>query len=424
MIHDYALGASIGDVAPWLNVFVDESGTADLDSTKSGVSRLFIVAAIIVDDQHLAAATEKMNQIANRLASGGEVRSKRIGTKSERRLAFLEAIQEVPFAYVAMVINKDAVDPASGLQFKRSFHKFTQRILEKRLARYGGGLRVHVDEHGSREFMDGFTDYLAKHIGGTLFYGYEQEFVRSEDSRLVQLADLIAGSLAYCHDESKVCDATPQFRELLAKWQIDIAAWPPAGQPVAVNGPDDVTKAPEGLIAATARNRAVRFLDANRDSDDELARAQAATLEMLLFSRFYEPDDNQSVVGAELVHRLEARGFESMSEQTFRSQVIGRLRDNGIVIAGTWQGYRLAMSSDDIRDYLSHSKNVIVPMLSRIGVARRSVLLDTAGRYDILESEENAELRSVVDCLNDTSIAPALGVVGSIDTPDPDEAAR
>jgi hypothetical protein len=394
--------------APRLNVFIDESGNADLDSAKAGASRFFVVVAVIVDDQQLALAAKKMADVANDLCGGSEISSKRIGGKSRRRLAFLEAVQEVPFRYVAMVVNKDAIDPLSGLRFKRSFHKFFQRILETRLAQYGGGLRVYVDEHGSQEFMDGFGDYLARHIGGTLFYDYEQQFVRSEDSRLVQLADLVAGSLAYCFDESKREETTPRFRELLRSKQIDIAAWPPVEQSADSGSADGAAEDLNRQMAIMAKNRVVRFLHQHAEAADELARSRAATLEILLFARLYEEGDDQSVYGAELVRRLEARGLASISEQAFRSQVVGSLRDSGIVIAGTWRGYRLALSSEDIGDYLAHSKSIVLPMIARMGVARRSVLLDTAGAYDILGSEECSVLRALIDCFADAELEVAL----------------
>jgi len=394
--------------APWLNVFVDETGTADLDVVKDGVSPLFILAAVIVDEGQLQPAVGQMNRISSRLNSGAEIRSKKIGGDHRRRLAFLEAIQDVEFGFVALVVNKESVDGESGLSFKRSFHKYFHRVLETKLAQYGGGLRVSIDEHGSTEFMLGFEQYLNEHIGGTLFWGYEAQFVPSEESRLVQLADLVAGSLAYCFEKDKRCESTPRFRELLRAKQIDIWAWPPIERLEVPMPSTGRTSDVDSRLGAMAANRAVQFLENHRGDEGELVRAQVATLEMLLFARQFEEDAGRSIYGTELVRRLHARGLESVSEQVFRSQVVGRLRDAGIVIAGTGQGYRLSLSAADVADYLAHSQGIVLPMLSRIAAARRSILFDTASAYDILAPAEYSLIRAIVDCFGDVGLEAAV----------------
>jgi len=157
-----------------------------------------------------------------------------------------------------------------------------------------------------------------------------------------------------------------------------------------------------------AANRAVQFLENHRGDEGELVRAQVATLEMLLFARQFEEDAGRSIYGTELVRRLHARGLESVSEQVFRSQVVGRLRDAGIVIAGTGQGYRLSLSAADVADYLAHSQGIVLPMLSRIAAARRSILFDTASAYDILAPAEYSLIRAIVDCFGDVGLEAAV----------------
>jgi hypothetical protein len=109
-----------------LTVFVDETGTNELDSDKPGVSHLFICVAVVVDDTGLTATDAAIRQLSTDLCSGAEISSKRIGGDHKKRLKYLERIQNLPFGYFALVINKDRIPKDSGLQFKPVFLQIHQ----------------------------------------------------------------------------------------------------------------------------------------------------------------------------------------------------------------------------------------------------------------------------------------------------------
>jgi hypothetical protein len=118
---------------PWVTAFVDETGTNELDATKPGVSHLFICVAVIVAESELTVIADAMRQVSKEFCGGAEISSKRIGADHGRRLKFLQRIQSLPFGYFALIINKDRIPRDSGLQYKRSFYKFINRMLYERL---------------------------------------------------------------------------------------------------------------------------------------------------------------------------------------------------------------------------------------------------------------------------------------------------
>lgn len=102
-------------------------------------------------------------------------------------------------------------------------------------------------------------------------------------------------------------------------------------------------------------------------------------------------------------------GYEKLTKQVFTANVIGKIRDAGIIIAGTSMGYKLALSAGDIRDYLAHNKNVIFPMFSRIRKAQETIKAATLNEYDILQAD--TLLSSVVDTYCNAQIEMATSIV-------------
>ena len=53
--------------------------------------------------------------------------------------------------------------------------------------------------------------------------------------------------------------------------------------------------------------------------------------------------------------------------------MIGGLRYKGIIIAGSPNGYKLALNLEDINNYLAHDNNIVFPMLDKLKLARDQV---------------------------------------------------
>lgn len=393
---------------PWLDVFVDESGTPELDLTKRGVTRFYIAVAVFVDDERRKAAEAELERAASELCGGAEIKSSRIGPNHERRLAFLEAVQRVEFGYHALAIDKTLVQQDSGLRFKASFHKFFARMLQGQLDYYSGGLRVTSDSYGNELFMQSLDAYLAERVRPNLFYEYEHRSVPSESSRLVQLADLVAGSLAYWLDPEKGSLYAERFRDLLSPKEAGIVAWPLPPRPARAPASGEL----DARIEETAVRRAQRLLGVLGESTDQRDRMRAVTLDALLFARMFEEGSRRSIFTDRLLDNLAAHGFERPPKQAFRADIIGGLRDRHIVIAGTSEGYRLALSVEDISDYLSHTQNVVEPMLARVVFARTAVKQDTANHHDIL-NEGSPVLRSLVETFIEAQVLPNVDVESS-----------
>lgn len=386
------------------SAFIDETGTHALDTAGSLESHLFICTAILVDTGAVGGVSEGISDLSRRYFSGAEIKSKNIGKNHERRLKLLDAISRLDFRYYALIVNKNSVDGLSGLKFKKTFYKFINRMLYEKVARELVDLHIVADAIGGADYMRSYDEYLRKKLPN-LFFTYTHEFRDSKTTPLLQLADLVSGSLGYCFDNSKISEYSGKFREILRPKEIDTYIWPPLrAVPIPVG---DYEK--NDAILISSRNRAIGFLGDSSSNADEYCRMQKAVVQKMMLHQFVESDSGGALSSSSLISHLVNLGFEKISEQAFRTKVIGRIRDAGLIIAGTSKGYRLAVSFQDIRDYLMHNKIIIEQMLKRMRRAQAVVKSDIGTDCDILKDQEFSVLKELLNCYIDSTLELSVG---------------
>ena len=65
--------------------FVDESGNSDINLQHTGASKLFIITAVIVDEEKNKKIKNDLNTIANKYFSNGQIKSNSVGNDDKRR---------------------------------------------------------------------------------------------------------------------------------------------------------------------------------------------------------------------------------------------------------------------------------------------------------------------------------------------------
>ena len=398
--------------ATWLTAYIDETGNNTLEIEKEGASNLFICVAVVVNEEQNKLVEQRMREISRDEFSGSEIKSSGIGKKHKRRLKILNKVKDLSFGYYALVINKSDIKRDSGLQYKPVFYKHLNQMLYNRLLKGGTNLHIIADTIGGQAFMDSFGPYLKRKGKPDLFSTWDHKFADSKQTPQIQLADLVAGTLAWCFDKEKKCNCRDEFRNLLKPKEIDIGSWPliyrdsaPA-EAIGFGGKWD------DHIYSCSVNRALKFIDEFDSHDKEDRQMQVAVLRHLIFIQQYENSDSSiSLVSDALINHLRHLGFPKLSRQQLSSRVIGPLRDWGILISGGSDGYCLACNTADIYRYLDHDKNIIEPMLIRLNIARKGILQDTSNQYDVLESDEFGCLRLLAEAMSDYKVKEALNLV-------------
>ena len=118
--------------------FTDEYGAFGWDIDNPSVSTHFIITAVIVKESNLSVFTQKANNLRKRHFQTGEIKSSRIGKDHNRRLRVLSDLQDIPFSFFSVCIDKKKCKEnmsTRGLQYKKSFYKFMNNIVHREFRR-------------------------------------------------------------------------------------------------------------------------------------------------------------------------------------------------------------------------------------------------------------------------------------------------
>ena len=86
-----------------------------------------------------------------------------------------------------------------------------------------------------------------------------------------------------------------------------------------------------------------------------------------------------------------------MSSQQFRMKIIAKIRDNGVIIASSPNGYKLPASIAEVCDFINHGRNVILPMLSRLKICNETIRVATNNKINLFDKVEYKDLAQILD---------------------------
>lgn len=375
--------------------YLDEWGNNGLDFTKPGVSTHFLVTALTLPADQRPAAEAHAEAVRKRFFQQGPMKSANLGRDDERRLRVLKTLlTDAPFRIFALVVDKRELD-GDGFRYKTSFYKFLHGLAERELFRTFPKLTMTADRHGSDSFMEGFIRYVQNNHVPNLFNESSFGFVASRDSVLVQAADLVAGTLARCYDETVLSPRRAEFVNLLRPYLTTLSIFPPDRlTPLVAPPPDDLTKY-DPRIADLSLMLAQDVQHKRLRGRTSLELDQAACLSYLVF-QFRHVDPTRYVSSREFMDYIRDRRPSSLTLHRFQTQIIARLRDAGVLIASSSRGYKLPACLGDLLDFIGHSNTIIQPLLSRVGKCVERIQMATHGEIDLLEGESYQTLRKAL----------------------------
>ena len=201
-------------------VFIDESGDVGFKIGK-GSSNSFVMALIIFDSEEDAYDTAlKIKNLHKRLNKTSKFEFKFNKCDKRLRLAFLNEVKGCNFKIRAAVFHKDKI---YNLKIRSSNDYFYNYAL-KHVLGHGDFIvdaRIKLDGSGNKKFRTNLVSYLKKNlnIDGRKVVN-NLRFCDSKENVLIQLADMVAGSLRREFDQ-KGEDLNP-YREILKKKEDNI----------------------------------------------------------------------------------------------------------------------------------------------------------------------------------------------------------
>lgn len=378
--------------------FIDEFGAFGFDFSNPGCSSHFIITAIVVNEDDLPIVADGIESVRKKYFQTGEIKSSKIGKNHNRRIAILNEIKQLPFHIFSFVCDKQKIYENSGLaRYKASFYKFLNNFVYQELRITYSNLIITADEVGGNDYLQSFSSYVkSKEIPLNLFDKSLFRFENSKHSVIIQLADLISGSLAYIYDEKKKNESDGcNYKSILDDKILRIKEFPETFETFnAEQG--DLNPEYNKEIALICYRKAEHFIMKNKDTSDIDVQQQIVILKYLLF-RFMNKSPRSYIPTKELINQLVYLGYEKMSIQTFRNKIIAKLRDNEVIISSSPNGYKIPSTEKELHDFINHGKSIIMPMLSRLKICNDVIRMGTDGKINLFQRAEYNSLSKMFE---------------------------
>ena len=374
--------------------FTDESGAFGWDLDNPSVSTIFVITAIIVKESELDSLRAAVEQIRAKYFQTGEMKSSKIGSNHIRRKKILAELVKLPFSILSVIVDKRLLEAkGEGFKYKDPFYKFLNNIVHKELRRAFTKITIVADELCGNEYMKSFSQYVKKKQDiPNLLCEADFLFENSKNDVLIQLADLISGTLFVEYDEHKKRNDTPSFHKMFdKKSRIE---WYPKTIDKYVLENSAIATEYDKEIASICLKQAIDYINIHDKDMDEDTIAQIIVLKYLLF-RFMNNDTREYIPTHELKKQLSFLKSGTMSTQTFRIKIIGKLRDKGVIISGSSskKGDKIPAKYEEVIDFINHGTTIIMPMLERIKKCRDLIKLGTNNEVDLFDKTEYASLK-------------------------------
>ncbi|PIQ68034.1 MAG: hypothetical protein COV91_06155 [Candidatus Taylorbacteria bacterium CG11_big_fil_rev_8_21_14_0_20_46_11] len=185
-------------------VFIDDSGDAGFKLGK-GSSRFFVIVLVIFDDELEAEKTAvAIKELRRELGFPEDVEFKFFKSKHTVRERFLQTVSRFQFRARCLVVDKQKIHSEELRNNKNSFYSYIIKMVLKHSDGSIFDAKVKVDGSGDRVFRRNFLTYLRKELNTDEKKIMSHcRLVDSKSNVLIQMADMIAGTIRRSYDTDK-----------------------------------------------------------------------------------------------------------------------------------------------------------------------------------------------------------------------------
>lgn len=372
---------------PGRTAYIAECGNFGFDFEKDDVSTHYIVCAVVVNNENLLEVEQKVDELCRKHFENREMRSSLIEDNHARREILTELLL-LDFSLIILMADKQAFYKDSPLtEYKGTFIKFLHQQLYESMYAFYPKLKIVEEEYGTSEFQAGFRTYVHRNRPApNLFNEYDFDYVDSRDSHIVQIADFIAGSIL----QHVTDDKAPDVLKMCGSKIREIIRFPKQIVPYAAGANADPSF--DQQIYALADQCAATYIDRNKHADEEEIRLRILFLKRLLFTA-HNISDSLYIHSSELIRMLSTLSEVKVTRGYLYRRIVAPLRDAGVLIASSAQGYKIPTCVKDIYAYINQTSGIVGPMLSRIEKCLNLIEKQTDGALDILDDPALVKLK-------------------------------
>ncbi len=376
--------------------FMAEYGDYHFDFDKDGVSSKFIIASILVKESNVQMLEQVIERISQTYFSNLAGKSSLFEIDDQQIIRILNELKDLPFSVYAYVIDKRKVRENSGIMHQKPFFKYVNRMVHGDLSQSFEQLDLVADAEEAKPFMREFKNYIMSNTIPDLFNYSSFGFNDNHSDLLLQLANFISMVLAKGYESIYQTVQYQSFFKIIKHKFAAINLLPHDYKNFLFHyKPETHHSQYNDVIIKQAVSQAYKYIEKHQKSEEEEEKLRLYFLKFLLFNLKENPDEY--VYTQEILDNLNAIRDVKMGQHYFRSNIVSKLRDSGLLIASSNKGYKLPASLNDLYDFVNLSSLTIYPMIHRIAKCREQILVATNQEIDILEQKEYEYLKKVIE---------------------------
>ncbi|MGE0811720.1 MAG: DUF3800 domain-containing protein [Vicinamibacterales bacterium] len=200
-------------------VYIDESGNPD---TGDRNPTSFVVAAVVIESrQELASLDQRFRNAFATIRRPESHELKTSGLSVAKHARVLRELSLLDYQWAAACFDKQRLN-SPGFADPKTLYRYAMQFLVGDLLTLAWQADLVIDQHSTVEFQRQLADYLRRQNSGLPVNSLNDvSFSDSSKSRLIQLADLVAGAVRRSIEREPV-----PLREIEHK-MIGLQHWPP-----------------------------------------------------------------------------------------------------------------------------------------------------------------------------------------------------
>ncbi len=185
-------------------VFIDDSGDPGFKLNRGSTS-YFVIAMVCFDDDLEAEKTSvAIKELRRELGFSENTEFRFFKSRREVRERFLQKINSFNFRVRCLVVDKSLIRSEELKRNKNSFYAYFIKEALKNNNNTISNAKIRLDGSGDRIFKKNFFVYLRKELNSTdkkIMKNFKM--VDSKNNVLIQLADMVAGSINRAKNKDK-----------------------------------------------------------------------------------------------------------------------------------------------------------------------------------------------------------------------------
>jgi len=199
-------------------IFIDESGDTGF-KINEGSSRIFVMSAVIFENESDAEETALViRNFRRKINKTNRFEFKFNKANRGLRIGFLQAVRNCNFKIRSVIFYKNRINNTSFFTSSDGFYNYVLR----QVVGYEDAIlnaKISIDGCGNKKFRMNLVKYLKFHLNSNSRKTIKTlKFVDSNKDVLIQLADMVAGSIKKsCESKS---DNDKEYRKILSDKEV------------------------------------------------------------------------------------------------------------------------------------------------------------------------------------------------------------